>query len=430
MKEWVSTARQARADGKSWSETAKTVMAKHDMGDLDMYQVIRKCRGVCKTVKTPERALPFKQTLRVDGSMESIRRIELPLSGETSPEELLMLHGLDSGKWQITSYTNNVWEGMTGKENDNASKQLYQSKIVAKPKADGLCLSDIDDWFSKQRWDNKPVIKPIQYKAGGEVLEICVPDLHAGLLAWAKETGADYDIHITRDAFLQCISDIKQRCETQSFKHIYFVTLGDLLHTDNDNQTTTKGTFQQTDGRMAKIFDYALTMLITALDMLGQVAPVEVVYLSGNHDRNLGYMLIKSLEMAYRRDTNYVFDVSPNPQKFRLIGCSLIGWTHGDMPRKNIGLWLQDRARKEFGEAKFAEVHAGHFHSEKTKESYRTYDDEIVMNEGGIVVRHLPTICNSSFWEYQQGYPFGNKTMMSFVWHERHGLRAMWFSNL
>lgn len=181
---------------------------------------------------------------------------------------------------------------------------------------------------------------------------------------------------------------------------------------------------------MAKIFDYALTMLITALDMLGQVAPVEVVYLSGNHDRNLGYMLIKSLEMAYRRDTNYVFDVSPNPQKFRLIGCSLIGWTHGDMPRKNIGLWLQDRARKEFGEAKFAEVHAGHFHSEKTKESYRAYDDEVVTNEGGIVVRHLPTICNSSFWEYQQGYPFGNKTMMSFVWNERHGLRAMWFSNL
>jgi hypothetical protein len=175
---------------------------------------------------------------------------------------------------------------------------------------------------------------------------------------------------------------------------------------------------------MAKIFNSALDMLIYGLDVLGSIAPVEVVYLQGNHDRDSGFMLIKGLEMAYRKDNNFVFDTLPNPQKYRLIGCNLIGWTHGDMIHKNMGGWLQERARKEYGQSRFAEVHAGHLHSTSRIEYKTTYQD------GGVVVRHLPTISNASAWEHQQGYPQGSKTMMSFVWHEDKGLRENWYSNL
>jgi hypothetical protein len=141
-------------------------------------------------------------------------------------------------------------------------------------------------------------------------------------------------------------------------------------------------------------------------------------------------MLIKGLEMAYRKDINYSFDTLPNPQKYRLIGCSLIGWTHGDMVHKNMGMWLQDRARKEYGLSRFAEVHAGHLHSESRTETYRTYTDKTDYDDGGVVVRHLPTISNASAWEHQQGYPQGVKSMACFVWHETQGLRETWYSNL
>jgi hypothetical protein len=143
-------------------------------------------------------------------------------------------------------------------------------------------------------------------------------------------------------------------------------------------------------------------------------------------------MLIKGLEMAYRKDANYAFDITPDPQKYRLIGCSLVGWTHGDMQGKNLGMWLQDRARKEYGQAKFAEVHAGHIHHEQVKEKYllKLIEDTVVYQDGGIAVKHLPTISNSSFWEHQQGYPQGVKSMACFVWSETQGLRETWYSNL
>ena len=259
-------------------------------------------------------------------------------------------------------------------------------------------------------------------------MEIDLPDLHSGLLAWRKETGEDYDIHIAKESFYQCIYDIVDRCKHKRLKKIIFVTLGDLLHFDNDNQTTTKGTFQQADGRLTKIFDATMDMLIDGITIIGDIAPVEVVYICGNHDRTTGYMLLKAVENAFRRDDNVQFDTEPNPQKFRRFGKVLIGWTHGDMQKQNMSGWLQQSARAEYGQSEFAEVHAGHYHSLKAIETKR--DLTQTEDSGGIIIRYLPTICNASYWEHQQGYISALKTMMCFVWNEETGLREMWYSNI
>jgi hypothetical protein len=422
--EMSAEVKRLRADGYSWTHIGATIKETYsnELHSMTESQVIRKARII---INGAERGSRQSKTYHPDGSIESVCLIELWDKDNITPDEILAFHHLDPHKWEIVNCTNNLWHS----QNKTSRLQMYQSKVTAKPKSSGLTFSDIDAYF-KDKVFPKPSIIPTQYSHDGEVLEICLPDLHAGLLAWGKETGADYDIHIARDAFIKCITDIRERCNNRSFKRIYFVTLGDILHTDNDNQTTSKGTFQQVDGRIAKIFDYALDMLIDALDLLGELAPVEIVFLSGNHDRLTGYTLFKALQMGYRQDTNYSFDVDPDPQKFRLIGCNLVGWTHGDMSRKNMGAWLQDRARVEYGQSKFAEVHAGHLHRESRTETYRTYTDETGYTDGGIVVRHLPIISNSSSWEHQSGYPFGNKSLMCFVWNEKNGLRETWYSNL
>ena len=90
-----------------------------------------------------------------------------------------------------------------------------------------------------------------------------------------------------------------------------FITLGDILHVDNDNGTTTKGTQQQMDGRMAKITECAEDMLIDAITILGNIAPVEYIYLAGNHDREFGYMLARSVSNVFRNDPNVTCDISP-----------------------------------------------------------------------------------------------------------------------
>ena len=414
--EITAEVKKLRQDGFSWTHIAQQIKKAYELPDYTESQVIRKARHIARAQKQDR---PSSKRYSADGSVESVCLIELWDKDSLTPDEILAFHHLDPKRWEIVNCTNNIWHSQ-----DKAGRQqMYQSKVSAKPRKVELSLDDIDLYF-KSKVYSKPEIIPLQYDPAGETLEICLPDLHVGLLAWAQETGADYDIHIARDAFMTCMSDIVLRCKGRTFKRICLVTLGDLLHTDNDAQTTTKGTPQQADGRMAKIFNNALDMLIDGLDILGAIAPVDVVYLQGNHDRDSGFMLIKALEMAYRKDDNFSFDASPNPQKYRLIGCNLIGWTHGDMIHKNMGGWLQDRARKEYGQSRFAEVHAGHLHSTSRTEYKTTYQD------GGVVVRHLPTISNASAWEHQQGYPQGSKTLMCFVWHEDKGLRENWYSNL
>jgi UDP-2,3-diacylglucosamine pyrophosphatase LpxH len=169
-------------------------------------------------------------------------------------------------------------------------------------------------------------------------------------------------------------------------------------------------------------------MLVDSITMLGNIAPTEVIYISGNHDRLIGYALMKAVAMAFRKDANVTFDTASDPQKFRLVGITLIGFTHGDMPAKNMASWLQHRARKEYGMSLFAEIHAGHFHTTKTVEAKR--DVNQTEDIGGIIVRYLPTICNASYWEHQQGYVSGLKSVVSFVWSEENGLREMWYGSI
>lgn len=426
---WKETITDMWKQGSTFSEIADVVLK--EFPEKTWEQAYYKGRDHIRTTKEYQDRkkvdkLQSSIEYKSDGSIISEKFITVRDGEEMTPDFLLEAHGLKKGLWEVTSYKNNIWnsQGKDGKQ------IMYQSKLSARPTAQGLSFIDIDKYFQNKTFKyDKPLTKPLQYDPSGQILEVCLPDLHSGLLAWRKETGADYDVHIAKERFFKCIYDIRDRCINQYFKKIIFVTLGDLLHFDNDNQTTTKGTFQQADGRMAKIYDATLDMLIDGITVLGEMAPVEVIYIQGNHDGVTGYTLLKATEKAFRNDPNITFDTEPNPQKHRLIGKSLIGWVHGDMPKQNMGAWLQESAREEYGKSEFAEVHAGHFHSQKTREK-KSLDYMQTDEHNGIVIKYLPTICNASYWEHKQGYAKGVKTVMSFIWNEKTGLRTTWYSNI
>lgn len=362
-----------------------------------------------------------------NGVYESDDLIRMCQEDAKSPRRMLELHGLDPDLWEVVSCRNNLWHGQTHhkfREAEGPRTLLYQSRLTAKPKADGVGFADIERWFAEHEFiTEKPPVVPMWYDPDGETLEIDVADLHSGLLAWWRETGEDYDVNIARERFFSAMRDVIGRCSGRKFKKIILALLGDLLHTDNDQQTTTKGTFQQTDGRMSRVFTKTLDMLIEAIDWLGAIAPVDVVYTRGNHDHTMGWALIKAVEQAYRKDPNISVDVSPDSQKTRLIGCTLVGLTHGNMSEKNLTGWLQVRARKLPVVIKYIEEHVGHRHAEKTKERVQTQDNE------GIITRTMPTIATSSAHEHDEGY-VSTRCMMCFVWGESTGLREMWYSNM
>lgn len=369
-----------------------------------------------KVIETNDPGDKRRVSYKENGEMVFEGIIELLVGQEITPDIVMRAHNLNADEWKVISFTSNAWQSQ---EKGGKKIVLWQSKITVKPRSTTeITFADVDKYFANKDLTVPVVAAKSDYDPNGEVLEICIPDLHAGLLSWRHETGEDYDLNITKERFFKAISDIVSRCVDCSFSKIMLVTLGDLLHTDNDNQTTTKGTFQQVDGRLAKIFDYTLDMMIDAINILSKIAPVEVVYLCGNHDRVLGYTLIKAVEKAFSGNELVTFDVSPNPQKFRVFGVTLVGWTHGDMPKKNMQNWLQDRARKEFGESRYAEIHSGHFHSEQVYEA------------GGITIRYMPNLAAASYWEHQQGFPRTTKTVVCYRWHPTKGLRSIWYNNI
>lgn len=447
--DWRTKAEQlVLDDGFSWREASEHLS--RELGKVISYDRVR------STVRNGERwingerskRLPsenqrrtepindipaFRSTEKInqDGSRESVKLLELIKGRKYTPDEFLALHGFDPPEmWQVIECKSNVWNGMTGKARNNELVELWQSTIRVKPKGAELTFADIDNYIESKRFPNiVPLPRPTQYDPNGETLEIDLPDFHGGLLAWVQETGADYDIHIAKELFFRCLSDIIERCKNRTFKRILFVTLGDLIHIDNDLQTTTKGTFQQADGRVSKISDAVMDMLIDGIELLSAIAPVHVIYLKGNHDSVTGRLVMQTVHQAfkYRPDNTVTFDMSPNPQKYIEVGCNLIGFTHGCMAGKNMDKWLQIDAREAWGRCKHAEVHQGHMHTQKVIEGKYVTSTQ-TEDVGGVVVRTMPVICNASYWEHGQGYAGATKAMMCFVWHDIHGLREMWFS--
>lgn len=431
--EWLPIAAEF-AKCNSWAETLSSLYSDMNNSDWDLpitkeglrSAVRRYCKQNNIQLRPTTADLGQKQPqesyeLKPDGTVISEKLLKIANLSVLSVQSLLEAHGFDDN-WEIISYKNNLWNALAP---EGRQITQYQSKITVKPRTNSVSFKHIDDYFDNKEY--KPAREfslPSQYSEDGEILEIDMPDLHNGLLSWRKETDEDYDLHIARQRFMRCIMDIVGRCKWRTFKKIVFVTLGDLMHIDNDEQKTTKGTFQQADGRTAKIFDYTLNILIDAITMLAEIAPVEMIYVCGNHDKTMGYTLARAVQMAFRTDDSIEFDVTPNPQKGRLWGGNLVGFTHGDMAKTNMRGWLQQRFKKEFGQSKHVEIHAGHYHSEKTTEIKQTTDDQ------GIIVRHLPAICGASYWEHQQGYGSGESAVVSFVWNDDLGLREMWHSTI
>ena len=210
---------------------------------------------------------PNKTTLEInkEGWHTSSKLIRMRDEDTKDAEYLLKAHGYCAEFWELISARSNIWNAYSKQD---GIMELYSSKITVKPKSVGWSIEDIDRYFENKVFANtRTFTEPTNYDSSGEILEIDLPDLHAGLFSWRKETMEDYDIHIAKAHLMQCLGDIIVRCNNRKFSKIVFATLGDMLHVDNDNQTTARGTLQQLDGRIPKVFDITLDMLIEAVEM-------------------------------------------------------------------------------------------------------------------------------------------------------------------
>jgi len=419
--DWKNKAEQLKFDeNKTWNEIADIVQSEYFPNE-NVLKIRDRVRDYIrrtdryKELNTTNENDVEKTTVTYKNGETTFEGIIKLMDGEQiTPEIIMKAHNLNANEWDVVTYKTNFWQAQA---KGGGRTLLYQSKITVRPKAKStITFEYIDNYFAKKQYDKIMLPEPKQYDKNGETLEIDIADLHSGLLAWREETGKDYDLKIMQNRFMSCIQDIAIRCKGRLFKKIIIANLGDIIHVDNNDNKTTKGTPQQTEGRVEKIVEVTLNIYIAMIKLLAEIAPIEFISVKGNHDELISYMFALSIKQTFDNNNNITFDISPNPQKARLVGKSLVGFEHGIEGKSRQGDWLVNDYRELFGQCKYAEIHSGHLHSQTTEEKGT-----------GVIVKRISALCNSSAWEHIQGYR-AYKAMICFVWHDEKLLRETWIN--
>lgn len=385
---------------------------------LTIGQVANALRRIRKKLTSHNLDFPIEQEykstveIRSDGSQVSDRLIEICEEDRKNPRRLLELHNYDPNEWVISHSVDNLWHMSKGWRLGGGTQLHYQSKITVKPNTD-VTLETVRLFFDNLDAPKAKPVKPKQYKPDAEILEITLADMHKGSRSPYVD-GKDVE-----DKFEFTINDIIERCGKRKFSKIYMVLGGDNSHFDTKKRTTTAGTQVETNGQTAsEIFSDLLSMYYWGIDKLRQIAPVEVVCLPGNHDWIVSLLIAMTIQTYYKDCDNVIVDTDQRPRKWRMMGCSLVGWMHGDMPKTNASGWLMTEAREEWGDTKFAEVHSFHYHSQSLTE------------KNGMILRYLPSMKDTDEWEYEKGYVGAVQATVSFVWGKKEGLKEIWYSNV
>ena len=346
-----------------------------------------------------------------DGSVAFDRIIALQKGQDLTPVNILTAHGLDPSKWEIISCKNNYWQQQ---KKGGQLLTLYQSKITAKPIKDAVSIEDIKKHFNELQCKYTPrVSKYTKSKNRHYLYEVNIADLHLGKLAFEEETGEAYNTEIAKERFFKVIDDECERLDKikDEIDQIIFVWTNDFFNSDGISGSTTGGTPQDNDTKWTKLFLTGCEILVTALDILSQYAPVKTFYIASNHSRQVDFYATCYLEAWFRNNKNVEIDVNLKPRYYLHYGTNLLGFAHSYYEKKqNLPHLMSVECSKEWGSSTYREYHLAHYHSEKVEEN------------GGVIFRWLPSVTGADSWHSDCGYVGAVKRSYSFLYDKNLGL--------
>jgi len=353
-----------------------------------------------------------KETSKVEGNTWEVSIDETRIC---TLDQLLDHCKVDRTQWTVKSFICNKWEGYTA-DGEGAIKvsPLFQVKATLE-RAKDLTLDAIKAEVESLKKTFNKSVKPTKAakSSTGNSLELSLYDAHYGRLSWGEETGwADYDLPLAAKVYNDAVDSILERCKFP-LDEICYVVGNDLVHFDNLNATTTRGTSVDVDSRFSKVFRKVRETVQLQIEKLRKIAPVKVYMVPGNHDTLSIWHLGDSLECYYNgADDVEVFN-SPNPRKYYTYGKNMIMFCHGDKGKhEDYPLIMANEKPTLWAESDFREVHLGHFHH------------MLVKDKVGCRIRVIPALCPPDYWHSSNGYVGSVRGAQGFVWSKENGLVA------
>lgn len=351
--------------------------------------------------------------------------VYLPSTRICTLEALLAHCKVDTSIWEVERFTLNKWEvGAKNTDGEIIVEPLFQVKATLKRKRlQSTVKAELDAMIAAAK-AHSPSYTPLQRpkrSQRGHLLEISIPDLHMGKLAWNEETrGGDYDLKIAQQVFEEALEALIQKTQGFDIERICFVVGNDLLNADKLDNTTTKGTQQQVDGRYQKVFATTRQMMVRGIERLMSIADIDVLMVPGNHDSQSVYCLGDSLDCWFRASPNVTIHNEPTGRKIYRYGQCLILFAHGDkQPLKDLPLQMATDYPQEWGATRWRECHAGHLHRSSANE-YAGHSEH-----KGVRVRVLPSLCASDSWHTDNGYTGNLRSAEAYVWDAEQGLQSI-----
>jgi len=433
----------------------KIWLEEHEKADFNKAEAFRRAgvseregRRYCKEWETGISSYIQKKGGGDGGSSESVKKsfgqdtgcIELNSYTICDKDDALRIAKIDLDKWEIIKYTFNSWQVTlklrkeVGADDDGKpiyedvpdTKTNYQHKFDLKTKVPHpfeIAIRELIKEIPKFEVPKAPKFTAPSGIAG----EIALLDAHIAKMAWAAETGRrDYDLKIAARDYLNACAKNLSWIEPYKPEKIFYILGQDYMHVENYSGTTPKGgNVLDVDNRLPKIIQTAIEVQLKCIRMCRTVAPVEVIWVPGNHDEHASLWLACVVDQAFQDDEHVDVDLSPMKRKARRWGSLVVGWAHdihnkfpswnNELAQAFPDLWGMD---KEGTVSKFREWHCGHKHKKMETKMHP------ILTQGGVLIRQLTALSPIDAWHFENLFTDAVPGGESLIWSKDHGVIA------
>ena len=269
--------------------------------------------------------------------------------------------------------------------------------------------------FIENHSPHYPSIKR-KIKLNNHLLVINPADIHIGKYANHLETGDGYNVEIACERVLEGLQGLIDKSQGFEVDRVLFCIGNDILHIDNVYNTTTAGTNQDVDGKWWEHFEIALALYVKCVEILREIAPVDVVHSMSNHDYQSGFHLAHALKSWFRLDDEVTFDISVAHRKYYKYGKNLIGLEHGDGAKMaNLPLTMAQERPLLWSETTHRYWYLHHLHH-KVKHKWLDAKDFI-----GVTVEYMRSPSGTDSWHSRKGYVGVPRAIESFLHQKDSG---------
>tara|TARA_R100000808_G_C2149365_1_gene157763 strand:- start:110 stop:1195 length:1086 start_codon:yes stop_codon:yes gene_type:complete len=324
------------------------------------------------------------------------------INNNTALDEHLEDRGID--KKDVVSVKH--WQSANGE---------YRFSIVTKEDCgldENKIFKNVNNFIEKY----SPDYKKIKRKKGSHLLVVNPADIHIGKYASELETGESYDCETAVSRVVEGVQGIIDKSKGFDLDKILFCIGNDVLHIDNVYNTTTKGTHQDTDGKWWEHYEIALMLYVKVIEMLRELAPVDILHSMSNHDYQSGFHLAHTLKSWFRKAEDVSFDISVSHRKYYQYGNNLIGLEHGDGAKMDkLPLLMAQECPKMWSQTKYRYWYLHHIHH-KVKHKWLDSKDFI-----GVTVEYMRSPSGTDSWHNRKGFTGVPKACEGFIHDKESG---------